>query len=119
MIRLIGIDVDGTLLDTRGQIPQDNNDATHDAVRAGIQPCPHRLAYPAHAVAGASRSSPAHLDAVGSPPTKSLRWWTSAPVNDPSVTVPFSTMNPLGLQCPFISAVNEISPTVIHSVSVS
>src|ERR1700741_384889 len=36
MIRLIGIDVDGTLLDTRGQIPQPNIDAIHDAVRAGI-----------------------------------------------------------------------------------
>jgi Cof subfamily protein (haloacid dehalogenase superfamily) len=36
MIRLIGIDVDGTLLDTHGQIPQANIDAIHDAVRAGI-----------------------------------------------------------------------------------
>src|SRR6476620_3771645 len=36
MIRLIGIDVDGTLLDPRGQIPQDNIDAIHDAVSAGI-----------------------------------------------------------------------------------
>src|SRR5438874_12333767 len=36
MIRLIGVDVDGTLLDTRGQIPQANVDAIHDAVRAGI-----------------------------------------------------------------------------------
>ena len=36
MIRLIGIDVDGTLLDTRGQIPQQNIDAIHDAVAAGI-----------------------------------------------------------------------------------
>ena len=36
MIRLIGIDVDGTLLDTRGQIPQANIDAIHDAARAGI-----------------------------------------------------------------------------------
>jgi Cof subfamily protein (haloacid dehalogenase superfamily) len=36
MIQLIGIDVDGTLLDTRGQIPQENIDAIHDAVRAGI-----------------------------------------------------------------------------------
>jgi Cof subfamily protein (haloacid dehalogenase superfamily) len=36
MIRLIGIDVDGTLLDTRGQIPQANIDAIHDAVAAGI-----------------------------------------------------------------------------------
>jgi hydroxymethylpyrimidine pyrophosphatase-like HAD family hydrolase len=37
MIRLIAIDVDGTLLDTRGQIPQANIDAIHDAVRAGIR----------------------------------------------------------------------------------
>jgi len=36
MIRLIGIDVDGTLLDTRGQMPQQNIDAIHDAVAAGI-----------------------------------------------------------------------------------
>jgi Cof subfamily protein (haloacid dehalogenase superfamily) len=36
MIRLIGIDVDGTLLDTRGQIPRANIDAIHDAVDAGI-----------------------------------------------------------------------------------
>src|SRR2546423_11737628 len=36
MIRLIGIDVDGTLLDTRGQIPQANVDAIYDAVGAGI-----------------------------------------------------------------------------------
>jgi Cof subfamily protein (haloacid dehalogenase superfamily) len=36
MIRLIGIDVDGTLLDTRGQMPQPNIDAIHDAVAAGI-----------------------------------------------------------------------------------
>jgi Cof subfamily protein (haloacid dehalogenase superfamily) len=36
MIRLIGIDVDGTLLDSRGQIPQANIDAIHEAVDAGI-----------------------------------------------------------------------------------
>jgi len=36
MVRLIGIDVDGTLLDTRGQIPQANIDAVHEAVLAGI-----------------------------------------------------------------------------------
>ena len=36
MIRLIGIDVDGTLLDTRGQIPQTNIEAIQAAVRAGI-----------------------------------------------------------------------------------
>jgi Cof subfamily protein (haloacid dehalogenase superfamily) len=37
MIRLIGIDVDGTLLDPRGQLPQANIDAIHEAVSAGIQ----------------------------------------------------------------------------------
>ena len=37
MVRLIAIDVDGTLLDTRGQIPQANIDAIHDAVNAGIR----------------------------------------------------------------------------------
>jgi Cof subfamily protein (haloacid dehalogenase superfamily) len=36
MIRLIGIDVDGTLLDPRGQLPQANIDAIHEAVSAGI-----------------------------------------------------------------------------------
>jgi Cof subfamily protein (haloacid dehalogenase superfamily) len=36
MIRLIGIDVDGTLLDTGGHIPQANVDAIHEAVDAGI-----------------------------------------------------------------------------------
>jgi len=37
MIRLIGIDVDGTLLDPRGEIPQANIDAIQDAVTAGIR----------------------------------------------------------------------------------
>ena len=37
MIRLIGIDVDGTLLDPRGQLPQANIDAIQEAVSAGIQ----------------------------------------------------------------------------------
>jgi len=36
MIKLIAIDVDGTLLDPRGQIPQANIDAIHDAAKAGI-----------------------------------------------------------------------------------
>jgi Cof subfamily protein (haloacid dehalogenase superfamily) len=36
MVRLIGIDVDGTLLDTDGQLPDDNREAIHDAVAAGI-----------------------------------------------------------------------------------
>jgi Cof subfamily protein (haloacid dehalogenase superfamily) len=35
-IRLIGIDIDGTLLDSRGQMPDANRDAIHDAVAAGI-----------------------------------------------------------------------------------
>jgi Cof subfamily protein (haloacid dehalogenase superfamily) len=36
MIRLIGIDVDGTLLDSRGHMSAANRDAIHDAVAAGI-----------------------------------------------------------------------------------
>jgi Cof subfamily protein (haloacid dehalogenase superfamily) len=36
MIGLIGIDVDGTLLDSEGRIPEDNRDAIHDAVGRGI-----------------------------------------------------------------------------------
>ena len=35
-IRLIGIDIDGTLLDSRGQMPEANRDAIHEAVAAGI-----------------------------------------------------------------------------------
>jgi Cof subfamily protein (haloacid dehalogenase superfamily) len=35
-IRLIGIDIDGTLLDSRGQMPADNRDAIHEAVAAGV-----------------------------------------------------------------------------------
>src|ERR687896_127809 len=35
-IRLIGIDIDGTLLDSRGQMPDANRDAIHEAVAAGI-----------------------------------------------------------------------------------
>jgi Cof subfamily protein (haloacid dehalogenase superfamily) len=35
-IRLIGIDVDGTLLDTEGRLPDANRDAIHAAVAAGI-----------------------------------------------------------------------------------
>ena len=36
MIRLIGIDIDGTLLDSRGRMPDANRDAIHEAVEAGI-----------------------------------------------------------------------------------
>jgi len=36
MIRLIGIDVDGTLLDSDGRMPAANRDAIHAAVAAGI-----------------------------------------------------------------------------------
>src|SRR5688500_18469967 len=36
MIRLIGIDVDGTLLDSEGRLPDANHDAIQDAVAAGI-----------------------------------------------------------------------------------
>ena len=36
MIRLIGIDVDGTLLDSRGHLPDANRDAIFEAVESGI-----------------------------------------------------------------------------------
>ena len=36
MIRLIGIDVDGTLLDSMGRMPADNRVAINDAVAAGV-----------------------------------------------------------------------------------
>jgi Cof subfamily protein (haloacid dehalogenase superfamily) len=36
MIKLIGIDVDGTLLDSAGRFPQPNRDAIHAAVTAGV-----------------------------------------------------------------------------------
>ena len=36
MIRLIGIDVDGTLLDSQGRLPDANRDAIHEAVERGI-----------------------------------------------------------------------------------
>jgi Cof subfamily protein (haloacid dehalogenase superfamily) len=36
LIRLIGIDIDGTLLDSRGQMPDANREAIHEAVAAGI-----------------------------------------------------------------------------------
>ena len=36
MIQLIGIDVDGTLLDSGGRFPQANRDAIHAAVNAGV-----------------------------------------------------------------------------------
>ena len=37
MIRLIAIDIDGTLLDSRGQLPQAHHDAVVDAVEHGIE----------------------------------------------------------------------------------
>ena len=36
MIRLIGIDVDGTLLDSDGRLPEANRAAIHQAVAAGV-----------------------------------------------------------------------------------
>jgi hypothetical protein len=36
VIRLIGIDIDGTLLDSRGHLPDANRDAIYEAVAAGI-----------------------------------------------------------------------------------
>jgi Cof subfamily protein (haloacid dehalogenase superfamily) len=36
MIRLIGIDVDGTLLDSQGAMPDENRRAIHDAVASGV-----------------------------------------------------------------------------------
>lgn len=36
MIKLIGIDIDGTLLDSQGRMPDANREAIHDAVAAGI-----------------------------------------------------------------------------------
>ncbi len=35
-IRLIGIDIDGTLLDSRGRMPDANRDVIHEAVAAGL-----------------------------------------------------------------------------------
>ena len=37
MIKLIGVDVDGTLLNSRGQIPSENLDALNEAAARGIQ----------------------------------------------------------------------------------
>jgi Cof subfamily protein (haloacid dehalogenase superfamily) len=37
VVKLIAIDVDGTLLDSRGQIPQDNLDALHEAARREVR----------------------------------------------------------------------------------
>ena len=36
MIQLIGIDVDGTLLDSEGRLPDENRDAIHAAIAAGV-----------------------------------------------------------------------------------
>src|SRR5215831_12145421 len=44
MIRLIGIDVDGTLLNTRAEIPRENIDAIHDAVLEATKPYRHAAA---------------------------------------------------------------------------
>src|ERR671918_586583 len=71
---------------------------------------------PSYALAGMSRSSPVQVLATGS--SRSLRWCTLAPSNEPSVTLPFSTMNPAGLRVAVSSAVNEISPSVTDSVAV-
>ncbi|HEY1307126.1 MAG TPA: Cof-type HAD-IIB family hydrolase [Vicinamibacterales bacterium] len=62
MIRLIGIDVDGTLLDSLGRMPADNRVAIHDAVAAGV-----------HVALVTGRSYPfARPVADGLPPSLSL-----------------------------------------------
>ena len=62
MIRLIGIDVDGTLLDSLGRMPADNRVAIHEAVAAGV-----------HVALVTGRSFPfARPVAVGLPPSISL-----------------------------------------------
>lgn len=38
-IRLLAVDIDGTLLDSRGQMPPENRDALHEAVDRGIALC--------------------------------------------------------------------------------
>jgi len=38
-IRLLGIDVDGTLLDSAGRLPEANREAIHEAVAAGVHVC--------------------------------------------------------------------------------
>ena len=62
MIQLIGIDVDGTLLDPRGQVPQANADAIAEAVAAGI-----------HVALVTGRSYTVTTTALGQPPTWTLR----------------------------------------------
>jgi HAD superfamily hydrolase (TIGR01484 family) len=62
MIRLIGIDVDGTLLDSDGHLPDENRDAIHAAVAAGV-----------HVALVTGRSYPfARPVAVSLPPSISL-----------------------------------------------
>ncbi len=62
MIRLIGIDLDGTLLDSRGQLPRANRQAVADAVAAGV-----------HVALATGRSYPyARPVADGLPPSTTL-----------------------------------------------
>jgi HAD superfamily hydrolase (TIGR01484 family) len=62
MIRLIGIDVDGTLLDSDGHLPDENRNAIHAAVAAGV-----------HVALVTGRSYPfARPVAVSLPPSISL-----------------------------------------------
>jgi HAD superfamily hydrolase (TIGR01484 family) len=62
MIRLIGIDVDGTLLDSDGHLPDENREAIHAAVAAGV-----------HVALVTGRSYPfARPVAVSLPPSISL-----------------------------------------------
>ena len=62
LIRLIGIDVDGTLLNSLGQMPEANREAIHEAVAAGI-----------HVVLVTGRSYPfARPVAEGLPPAITL-----------------------------------------------
>ena len=57
MIRLIALDVDGTLLDRRGEVPAENLAALHEAAARGI-----------HLVVVTGRSYPFALQAVGTLP---------------------------------------------------
>ena len=57
VIRLVALDVDGTLLDGRGRVPQANLDALHEAAAAGV-----------HLVVATGRSYPFALPAVAALP---------------------------------------------------